>query len=207
MRSGGMFVKQLKVGPMENFVYLVKDEESSEAAVVDSGWETKPILEEAKRSGARIEYVIATHNHFDHSATLGELAEAAGANTAAHESSPLSVDLRLRGGQKIRLGKSELEVLHTPGHTEDSICLYDGTDLFTGDTLFVGTFGRTDLPGGSAVKLFHSIQGTIMKLPPSALIYPGHDYGEVPARTLEEEAGLNPALLARDLRGFLAVVS
>lgn len=202
-----MIVKQLKVGTMANFVYLVADPESREAIVVDSGWETEPIVEAARVGGFRVKYVLATHEHFDHTRTIHELADRTGAQVLAHALSPLEVSRRLEDGDKVRVGSSELEVIHTPGHTEDSICLYDQRNLFTGDTLFIGTCGRTDLPGGSTRKLFESLHSKIMRLPGETEINPGHDYGDVPRRQLSEEVKRNPALLAGDLRSFLELFS
>jgi len=111
----------------------------------------------------------------------------------------------VKGGDVLKLGKSEVRVIHTPGHTTDSICLYDGENLFTGDTLFIGNCGRTDLPGGSTEEMFRSLHDVILKLPPSAVIYPGHDYGDVPFRKLGEEALSNPTLSARNYKEFLRV--
>ena len=125
-----------------------------------------------------------------------------GAQTVAHESSELKTDLRVRGGDTLTLGRVLVSVIHTPGHTPDSICLYDGKNLFTGDTLFIGNCGRTDLPGGSTSELFHSLHTVLMALPEETMIYPGHDYGEVRSRMLDEEAKRNPTLLARSLREF-----
>ena len=191
---------------MENFVYLLGEPVSREGLVVDSGWEIQPILEAAERATTKIKYVAATHGHFDHTTTLHELAEKCGAEILIHESSPLE-GRRLRGDDQIFLGGESVRVIHTPGHTEDSICLYDGKNLLTGDTLFIGGWGRTDLPGGSAEKLFTSIHGSIMELPHTTVIYPGHDYGAVTHRTLGEEARSNRALLASDLKSFLRLSS
>ena len=110
--------------------------------------------------------------------------------------------MRVRDGDVLELGKSGVRVIHTPGHTEDSVCYYDGSHLFTGDTLFIDYWGRTDLPGGSAARLFSSLHEIIMALPESTVIYPGHDYGEVPFRTLGEESRKNPALRARTVAEF-----
>ncbi|TMP98612.1 MAG: MBL fold metallo-hydrolase [Thaumarchaeota archaeon] len=202
-----MFVIQIKVGRMENFVYLLGDPLAREGLVVDSGWETQPILEAAESAGTRIKYVVATHGHFDHTLTLHELAEKCGAEVLIHENSSLEGGRRLRDDDQILVGEESVRVIHTPGHTEDSICLYDGKNLLTGDTLFIGSWGRTDLPGGSAEKLFASLHGSIMKLPDTTVIYPGHDYGRVTHRTLGEEAISNKALLARDLKSFLRLSS
>ncbi len=192
---------------MENFVYVAADETTKEAIVVDSGWDVRPLLEFSEMRGLAIRYVLATHEHFDHTRTIHELADRAGAQVVAHAKSPLKVDVRVEDGSTIPLGKSALRVIHTPGHTEDSICVHDGMNLFTGDTLFIGTCGRTDLPGGSAQKLFESLHNKIMTLPPETEIYPGHDYGDVPHRGLYDEAKQNPALLANDLKSFLRLFS
>ncbi len=192
---------------MKNFVYVLADEVTKEAMVIDSGWDIRPVLEFSEMGGLVVRYVLATHEHFDHTRTIQELADRAGAQVVAHANSPLKVDVRVEDGSTITLGKCALQVLHTPGHTEDSICVYDGKNLFTGDTLFIGTCGRTDLPGGSTQKLFESLHKKIMKLPPETEIYPGHDYGDVSHRGLNEEARRNPALLAKDINSFLRLFS
>jgi hydroxyacylglutathione hydrolase len=198
-----MKVFQIPVGNMQNFAYLVEDEESQEAMAVDSGWETGPIVKVASGEGMRVKYVCATHGHFDHVDTMDRLARELGAETVAFQGSEVHPRVSVRGGDVLKLGNSEVKVIHTPGHTEDSVCYYDGRHLFTGDTLFIEAWGRTDLPGGSAAKLYSSLHDVIMALPSSTVIYPGHDYGEVPFRTLGEEARKNPAMRARTLAEFL----
>ncbi|MDG7008068.1 MAG: MBL fold metallo-hydrolase [Nitrososphaerota archaeon] len=200
-----MTVRQMRVGTMQNFVYLLADRPGGEGVVVDSGWETEPILEAVKEANVRVRFAVATHNHPDHTASLRELAGALGAKVVAHERSPIDHDLAVKGGDVLAVGKTEVKVVYTPGHTQDSICLYDGGSLFTGDTLFIGNCGRTDLPGGSAEELFRSLHDVILKFPPSTVIYPGHDYGDVPSRSLGEEALSNPTLSARTYREFLGV--
>ena len=203
--SANMIVQQLKVGTMANFVYLVTDEESREALVIDSGWETGPVAKAAAAAGARVKYLVATHEHFDHVSTLDELAGVLGAKVVAHETSPIRCDLRVAGGSELLLGKSGVRVLHTPGHTEDSICLYDGRELFTGDTLFVGAIGR--LGPSMAVQMYRSLYEVILRLPEETEMYPGHDYGDVPHRSLKEEKKDNPYLACADLRSFLSLFS
>jgi hydroxyacylglutathione hydrolase len=190
---------------MKNFDYLLMDDASREAVAIDSGWETSPVVRIAREDGMDVKYVIATHGHFDHVETLGELAGKLGAKTVAHESSELSTDIRVRGGDELKIGETSIRVIHTPGHTRDSICLFDGRNLFTGDTLFIGNCGRTDLPGGSTSELYHSLHSVLMALPRETIIYPGHDYGEVRSRTLGEEMETNPTLLARNLKEFMGV--
>ncbi len=202
---GGVIVRQVPVGPMANFSYLLVDEGSREGLVVDSGWETDPILKEAEGAKAKVTHVVATHEHFDHTATLRELAGALGARVGAHESSPLDCDERLKDGQVLKLGRSRVRVLHTPGHTEDSICLFDGSDVFTGDLLFVGTIGRFE--SEKAPLMFDSLNRVVLGLPGGTMMYPGHDYGDVKRRTLAEERGSNPYLAARDVRSFSSLFS
>ncbi len=187
---------------MQNFAYLLEDERSGEAMAVDSGWETQPIVTIATREGMRVKYVCATHGHYDHVKTLGKLASELGASTVAFEGSEVEAKVSLRGGETLNLGEHGVKAIHTPGHTEDSVCFYDGSNLFTGDTLFIEAWGRTDLPGGSDAKLFSTLHEVIMSLPERTVVYPGHDYGSVPFRTLGEESQKNPALLAKTLAEF-----
>ena len=187
---------------MQNFAYLVVDEESREAMAVDSGWETDPIVKMASDERARVKYVCVTHGHYDHVKTMGRLATELGAVTVAFEGSEVNPKIRVSDADTLKLGANDVVVMHTPGHTEDSVCYYDGSHLLTGDTLFVDAWGRTDLPGGSAAKLFSSLHEVIMVLPATTVVYPGHDYGEVPFRTLGEETRRNPALRARTVEEF-----
>jgi hydroxyacylglutathione hydrolase len=198
-------VQQIRVGTMANFVYLVVEEGSKEALAVDSGWETKPIVDAANRLGATVRFVVATHEHFDHVSTLRELGATLGAKVVAHQDSPIECDIRVGDGEELKIGGKPVRVLHTPGHTEDSISLYDGTDVFTGDTLFVGTIGRFDKE--RAESMYKSIHEVILGLPSTTRLFPGHDYGEVPSRTLGEEKAANPYLMARDYRDFLSFFS
>lgn len=200
-----MIVRQIEVGTMQNFVYLLADKRGGEALVVDSGWETEPIVDAVNEASVKVKFAVATHNHFDHTSSLRKLADALGAKVVAHERSPIDHDLSVEGGDILEVGKVEAKVIYTPGHTEDSICIFDGENLFTGDTLFVGNCGRTDLPGGSAKEMFRSLHDVILKLPASTIIYPGHDYGDVPSRSLGEEAQSNPTLSARNYEEFFGV--
>ncbi len=201
-----MKVRQIRVGMMRNFVYLLFDESSKDAIAVDSGWETNPIVNIARNEALNVKFAVATHNHFDHTSTLHELAQKLGARIVAHESSPINHDLSVKDGDTLRIGEKDVRVIHTPGHTEDSICLYDEANLLTGDTLFIGNCGRIDLPGGSSEQMYKSLHNVILKLPQQTIIYPGHDYGEVPFRTLAEEAKLNPTLSVSSYDEFLRIL-
>lgn len=188
---------------MANFVYLLVDEKTRDAMVIDSGWETEPIMKVVGETGAKVRYVVATHEHFDHVSTISELAARVGAKVVAHRDSPLDCDLRVVHRQQLMLGDRGVTTLHTPGHTDDSICLYDGREVFTGDTLFVGTIGRFERP--RADSMYDSLYNVILRLPGSTMMYPGHDYGEVPFRKLSEEKTANPFLMTPDVRSFLSL--
>lgn len=195
-------VVQIQVGPMANFAYLAVDERTKEGMVVDSGWEVAPILEATRREEAKVKFAVATHQHFDHVSTLGDLAEKLGAKVVAYEGSPVEADIAVKDGEALKVGDMAVKVLHTPGHTPDSICLFDGGSVFTGDTLFVGTIGRFEKEDRE--RMFDSIHETILKLPPETMMYPGHDYGEVSRRTLADEAVANP-FLRLDRKAFLSL--
>jgi glyoxylase-like metal-dependent hydrolase (beta-lactamase superfamily II) len=196
----------MKAGDEKNFVYLLVDEPSGESLVVDSGWGIDPIVAVVRSEKLELKYAVATHHHSDHAATLWQLGRTFDAKIVAHRSSPVPYDLGVDDGDTLKIGEKEVKILYTPGHTEDSICIYDGRNLFTGDTLLIGSCGRTDFVGGSPRKLYRSLHSVVLKLPPETVIYPGHDYGEVPFRTLSDEARLNPALLAKSYEEFIRLL-
>ena len=200
-----MSVRQLKLGDEQNFVYLLVDEPSGEAAVIDSGWDIEPILSVVRSESLNVKYGVATHHHSDHASTLLQLGRVLDAKIVAHASSPIPHDLSVDDGDILRIGETEAKILHTPGHTEDSICIYDGANLFTGDALLIGSCGRMDLTGGSPRKMYTSLHSVILRLPPETVVFPGHDCGQVPFRKLSDEARLNPALRAKDYKEFLKV--
>lgn len=199
-------VRQMRAGDQQNLVYLLVDEQSGEAVAVDSGWEIDPIVAVARSEKLEVKYAVATHHHSDHAATLWQLGRAFDAKIVAHRSSPIPYDIGVDDGDRLKIGGREVKILYTPGHTEDSICIYDGRHLFTGDTLLIGGCGRTDLIGGSPKKLYRSLHSVILKFPPETVIYPGHDCGEVPFRELSAESKLNPALLAKSYGEFSRLV-
>ena len=201
-----MSVRQLKVGDMQNFVYLLVDDRSGEAMAVDSRWDIDPIVSAAREEKLEVKFAVATHHHSDHAATLSQLARVFDAKLVAHKSSPISHDLEVDDGDILRIGGTKVKILQTPGHTEDSICIYDGENLFTGDTLLIGSPGRADFEGGSPRKMYKSLHSVILKLPPKTMIYPGHDYGRASFRKLAEEKKANPALIARSYREFLGTL-
>jgi len=188
---------------MKNFSYIVADDATGLAAVVDPGFEPEKIIEIAQRKGLRIRYVISTHSHPDHASGNTEVAESAGARVVAHTSSPIQKDIAVSDGDAIELGALCLKVIHTPGHSPDGICLLADGKLLTGDTLFVGECGRTDIPGGSAEHLYESLLNKIMKLSDDLEVYPGHDYGGKPYSSLGYEKRHNYTLKPRSREEFI----
>lgn len=197
---------------MATFCYLVGDRPSRTCALIDPAFETDRILEKVEESGYRVTHIINTHAHSDHTAGNGAMKAATDAKILIHEQdagqlakllnrtfsrflggkgSP-NPDVLLKDNDIIRIGDSSLKVLHTPGHTPGGICLYTEGNVFTGDTLFVGAVGRTDLPGGSVNSLLASIREKIYILPGDTIVWPGHDYGPFPSSTVEQEKNTNP---------------
>ena len=188
---------------MQNFAYLIGDEKTRLAAVVDPAWDTDRIIEIARRNNLRIIYAINTHQHTDHTSGNDELAKATGAKIVAHESSRKRKDVSVKDGETLQVGSLELKFIHTPGHSLDSMSVLVGDKLMTGDTLFVGECGRTDLPGGSSEQLYDSLLNRLMKLPDEVEVYPGHDYGSRPNSTIGYEKTHNYVLKPRTVDEFV----
>lgn len=196
-------VVQLLVGQMANFTYIIADEESEQAAVIDPSWDLDTVFGPLKRNGWKTKYVINTHTHFDHVLGNEQVSEVTGAKIIQHENSKLTKDISVTDGDKIEIGSIKLSVLHTPGHSEDSMCLLlDGQLIFTGDTLFVGNCGRTDLPGSDPAKMYHSLFA-LAKLDEKLIVYPGHDYGAAQTSTIGQEKKTNHVLRPRSEQEFL----
>jgi glyoxylase-like metal-dependent hydrolase (beta-lactamase superfamily II) len=207
-----MEVKQIYLAQMENFAYLIGNPSSRTCAIIDPAFDPQKILNTAASNGYTITHVINTHGHSDHTSGNAAIIEATGARLCIHRADAGQVTRlltraisRILGGKGsppagliledndiIRIGELDLKVLHTPGHTPGSVCIYAPGHVFTGDTLFVGAVGRTDLPGGSMIQLIDSIHTKIYTLPPDTIVWPGHDYGETPSSTVANEKQTNP---------------
>lgn len=197
-----MIFEQIPVGYMQNFAYLVGDENTRLAAVVDPAWDIDRILAVVKRYNLRIIFAINTHGHPDHTSGNSELVKATGAKVLAHETSRLKKDIGVKESDTLHVGSLELKFIHTPGHSPDSMSVLVNGKLMTGDTLFVGECGRTDLPGGSSEQLHDSLFNKLMKLPDEVEVYPGHDYGAKPHSTIGYERTHNYVLKPRSVRQF-----
>lgn len=188
---------------MQNFAYLIGDEKTGLAAVVDPAWDIDRILGAAERNNLRIIYAINTHHHPDHTSGNDELAKVTGAKIVAHESSGKRRDINVKDGETLQVGSLELKFIHTPGHSPDSMSVLVSGKLLTGDALFVGECGRTDLPGGSSEQLYDSLFNKLMKLPDEVEVYPGHDYGPKPNSTIAYEKTHNYVLKPRTVEEFV----
>lgn len=202
-----MIFEQVKISGGDNFLYLIGDESSKEAAVIDPAGAVAQIEKLLKDHGLRLKYIVNTHGHSDHTAGNSRLASDTGAKIAAHANSSVQKDISLQDGDVLTVGRIPLKVLHTPGHTPDSICVISDGSLLTGDTLFVGECGRTDLPGGSAEQMYDSLFNKISRLSDDMKVYPGHDYGPKPNSTVGFEKRNNYVLKPRTRAEFIHFMS
>jgi glyoxylase-like metal-dependent hydrolase (beta-lactamase superfamily II) len=189
-----MKVYQVAVGPMQNFSYIVEDESTHEAIIIDPSWDLDKIIQIVEEQNLNPKYIVNTHWHDDHTRGNEELAAEISVKIVQHEASTLQNDMTVKDGDSIKFGCSELVVYHTPGHSKDSICLVGDGKIFSGDTLFVGNCGRIDLPGGSSRELYHSLFDVISKLDDGLIMYPGHDYGSAQTSTIGNEKMANPVM-------------
>lgn len=182
---------------------MIGDEQALQAAIVDPAWEVDRLLKAAAEKGLAVKYVIDTHSHPDHIEGNQKVAEKTGAKIVAHELANIRKDVEVEDGDVLSVGRLKIKIIHTPGHCPDHICLLVDGKILTGDTLFVGECGRTDLPGGDADKLYDSLFGKLMKLDDSIEVYPGHDYGSKPHSTIGYERANNYVLKPRTREEFI----
>jgi hydroxyacylglutathione hydrolase len=198
-----MFFRQVQQHG-DNFSYVIADDSTCEAAVVDSSFNAGEIARILKAEKMKLKYIINTHSHSDHIAGNEELLSLFKGRIVAHRLSRVKVDVAVDDGDVLQLGNIHIKIIYTPGHSPDGICLLlDSQKLLTGDTLFVGECGRTDLPGGNSKSLYNSLFNKIAKLDNSIEVYPGHDYGSKSFSTIEEEKRENYTLKPRSLAEFI----
>jgi glyoxylase-like metal-dependent hydrolase (beta-lactamase superfamily II) len=198
-----MIFKQMPVGTFQNFSYIIGDEKSRTAALVDPAWEVDRLLQECKDAGLKVTRIINTHSHHDHVDGNDAVAKRTGAKVVMHQVSPLRKDISVKDGGSIEIGSLTIHVLHTPGHCPDHICLLVDGKLLTGDTLFVGECGRTDLAGGDPGAMYESLLKKLMTLDDSIEVYPGHDYGPKASSTIGDERRTNYTLKPRTKEEFI----
>jgi len=197
-----LLFKQIKHSG-DNFSYVVADDNTKEAAVVDPGFNVDRIIQFLKDNGLKAKYVIATHHHGDHTAGNEKIKAFSGAAIVAHRLSSIEKDIEVADGDVLEVGGLCIRVIHTPGHTRDGISLLVDGKLLTGDTLFVGECGRTDLSDSSAEDMHDSLFDKLMRLDNGVEVYPGHDYGPRPFSTIGAERRSNYTLKRRSLEEFV----
>ncbi|PKN67809.1 MAG: hydroxyacylglutathione hydrolase [Deltaproteobacteria bacterium HGW-Deltaproteobacteria-10] len=208
-----MFIKQIQVGQMAVFAYLIGDPITGDALVIDPADNVAGIIAEAKKNKLSINHIVNTHGHVDHIGGNAEMQKLTGAKIIVHEedaimltSTPAMIlkmfgakqspppDRLVKDGETIDVGNISLRVIHTPGHSPGGMSLYVPGFVFTGDTLFVEAVGRTDLPGGSWQIMYQSIREKLFSLPDDTKVMPGHNYGRTPTSTIGHEKKYNPSI-------------
>jgi len=198
-----MKIAQIPVGSMSNFSYIVYDEKNSIGAIIDPSWDLEKLLVFLEKNNITAKYIINTHTHFDHILGNDHISEITKAKIIQHEKSTQKKGRSVVDHENISIGELNLEVLYTPGHSEDSICLIVNKEsIITGDTLFVGNCGRVDLPGSNPEKMYDSLS-KVANLDDSLVVYPGHNYGSTPTSTILNEKTNNPMLNFKTKEAFL----
>lgn len=204
-----LYLRQIEIGPMENFIYLIGDKKTRECVMVDPAWDVTQVLSIAEADGMKVVAGLATHHHYDHTNGIGDLLTKVGCKVYIHkDDAPYLKGLqseisKVDSGEKLKVGEVEITFIHTPGHTPGSQCFLVNNRLVSGDTLFINACGRCDLPGGNAEQMYHSLQ-RLAKLNDDVILLPGHNYAEVPTSTIGNEKQFNPYYQAHSVQDFLS---
>jgi glyoxylase-like metal-dependent hydrolase (beta-lactamase superfamily II) len=215
-----LYLKQMECGPMQNYVYLLGDPATRQAAVVDPAWDVAGIVQAARQDDYTISKVLITHTHQDHTGGelfghyipgVVELLELVDVPVYVHRTEthiltkvPTSSKVPTENNQVIDLGGNvQITLLHTPGHTPGSQCFLVQQRLISGDTLFIGACGRVDLPNSSPEEMYDSLTNKLMRLDDTTVLYPGHNYARKPTSTIGDERLQNPYVQFTSLHAFL----
>ncbi len=198
-----MILDQFRLGGYLNFTYLVADGEKGDAVVIDPSYGIDAVLKAIDERGVKVRYVLNTHGHPDHIAGNEDVRQRTGAKIVAHQAVPFQPDVRVGDGDAIEAGRLKFQVLATPGHSKDSVLYVFEGHVATGDTLFVGECGRTDLPGGDPSEMYDSLVERVVKLDDGLIVLPGHDYGVTPTSTIGREKAENYVLKPRTREQFV----
>ena len=204
-----LLIQQYEIGPLNNFLYLLGDPETKEMAMVDPAWDVDFLCKEAKKLGYKITKVFLTHAHPDHVNGLDKLLSIHPVPVHISKFEHPALRPKVAGlidvtpQDKLTVGKISFDILHTPGHTPGCQCFLAQGQLISGDTLFIDGCGRCDLPGSDPKQMYDSLYNKLMKLPNDTVIYPGHNYGNTPTDTLENQKLTNPYLQCISLNEFL----
>ena len=206
-----LILKQMEVGPMENFIYFIGDKNTNEVAVIDPAWEVDFLIQEAKKENLKIKAVLVTHGHFDHTNGIEDLLKKLDIPVYInkHELDFFKFKWirenikKTDSGEKIKIGNIEIQFVHTPGHTPGSQCFLVSNNLVSGDTLFINGCGRCDLPGGDAEQMFDTIANKLMKMSDDTMIFPGHNYTAKKNDSLKNQKITNPYMQYDNLMAFV----
>ena len=217
MNNDDLYLEQLLVGPMDNFIYLVGSKSAREVTIIDPAWDIDALLTHIKEKDLKLTSVLVTHYHPDHIGGgmgghsiegIAELLEKDPVKIFVHKLEAEGVkkvtgvsdtDLNIvESGDHLSIGENDIEFLHTPGHTPGSQCFKVNNNLVSGDTLFVQGCGRVDLPGSNSEDMFHSLQ-KLSALPNETILYPGHNYSAEPYESMERVKEINTYLRIEDL--------
>jgi glyoxylase-like metal-dependent hydrolase (beta-lactamase superfamily II) len=197
-------IEQFLVGEMDNFTYLIIDEYNKKSMMIDPSWNLETIFDYLSTNNIINKFIINTHSHFDHVIGNDEVVKVTGSKIIQHKSSPLKKDIEVNDGQSIKFEDIMLKIIHTPGHSPDSICIIiNDKNILTGDTLFVGSCGRVDLPGSNPNDMYNSIYHKIYNLDENLIVYPGHHYGSTKTSVLKNEIKNNFVFKFHDEKEFL----
>jgi hydroxyacylglutathione hydrolase len=217
-----LYFKQIEMGPMQNFVYLIGSVETRKVAVVDAAWEIDKILRLAAKDDMEITHAFVTHTHPDHVGGrfagveiegVAELLAKCKAKVVVHKTeaeylkslSPSDL-IKAESGDRIDVGGVEIRLVHTPGHTPGSQCFLVENRIVSGDTLFIGSCGRVDLPGSDPEQMYYSLTQKLKALPDDTILFPGHNYTDKPTSTIGEQKQRNPCLQFHSLKQFLGAM-
>ena len=203
-----MIIEQIPIGKMANFGYILGCEETKVGALIDPAFEPEKLILRAKELELDIECILNTHGHFDHIEGNDVAVKMTGAKIIAHRNAMFYTDLKVDHADNFKIGNIDVNVLFTPGHCPDEICFFVNKQvIFTGDVLFVGECGRTDLPGSNPREMYHSLFKVLSIIPDDVDMFPGHDYGNSPMSTMGFERMNNYVLKQRTEDEFVEFMS